>query len=83
MRSKVDNTWFLISDARILRHQKLQCSSKDIIVPYIVIYERVTNFLRAPPISLNAAAKAGPKSALITETAETMIQQSVLQKLEK
>ena len=29
---KVNNTWFVISDIRILRKQKL-CSSKDIIVP--------------------------------------------------
>ena len=27
---KVDNAWFLISDTRILRQCKLQCSSKDI-----------------------------------------------------
>ena len=26
---KVDNTWFLISDTRILRQRKLQCSSKN------------------------------------------------------
>ena len=35
----VDNTWFLISDTRILRQQKLQCSSRDISVPYILIYK--------------------------------------------
>ena len=29
----VSNTWFLISDARILREQKLQCNSRDTSVP--------------------------------------------------
>ena len=73
----------MISDTRILRQGKLQYSSKDISVPYILIYEKITNFLTAPPISLNGTAETGPTSALIRETAETMIQQSVLQELEK
>ena len=68
---KVDNTWFLIGDTKILRQQKLQCSLKDIIVSYILIYERITNFLTVPPISLNGTAETGPTSELITETAET------------
>ena len=76
---EVDNIWFLIRDTRIPRQRKLQCSSKDISVPYILIYERITNSLTAPPISLNGTAKAGPTSELITETAETMIRQSILQ----
>ena len=54
---KVGNTWSLISDTRMLRQQKLQCSSKDISVPYILIYERITNFLAAPSISLNGTQK--------------------------
>ena len=29
----VNNTWFLISDTRILRQQRLQCNSKDTNVP--------------------------------------------------
>ena len=33
----MDNKWFLISDTRILRQQKLQCSSRDISGPYILI----------------------------------------------
>ena len=70
---KVDNTWFLISETRILRQQKLRCSSKDISVPYILIYERMTNFLAAPPVSLNGTAETGPTSEIITETAETVI----------
>ena len=80
---KVDNTWFLISDTKILRQGKLQYSSKDISIPYILIYERITNFLTAPPTLLNGTTEAGPTSALTRETAETTIQQSVLQELEK
>ena len=37
----------------------------------------------APPNSLNGTAEVGPTSELMTETAETMIWQSVLQELEK
>ena len=36
----MNNTWFLISDTRILRQQKLQCNSRDTSVPYILIYEK-------------------------------------------
>ena len=39
--------------------------------------------MRAPPISLNVMAETGSTSEVITETAETMIQQSLLQELEK
>ena len=53
----MDNTWFLISDTRILRQQKLQCSSSDISVPYILIYKKKSNFLVAPPNSLNGTAE--------------------------
>ena len=80
---KVNNTWFLISDTRILRKQKLLCSSKDSSVPYILIYEKITKFLTALPNSLNVTAEVGPTPELITETAEIMIRQSVLQELEK
>ena len=34
----VDNMWLLIADTRILRQQKLKCSSRDISVPYILIF---------------------------------------------
>ena len=37
----------------------------------------------ATPDSLNSTAEVGPTSELITETAETMIWQSVLQEIEK
>ena len=46
---------------------------KDIGVPYIQIYERMTDFLAAPPVSVNGTAETGPTSELITETVETMI----------
>ena len=49
----MNSTWFLISDTRIVRQQKLQCGSRDISVPYILIYEKKSNFLVAPPNSLN------------------------------
>ena len=39
----MNNTWFLISDTRILRQQKLQCDSRDTSVPYILIHKK--NFL--------------------------------------
>ena len=55
----------------------------NIIVHYILIYERITNILTAPPISLNSTAEAGPTSELITDTADTVIWQHVLQELEK
>ena len=79
----MDNTWFLISDTRILRQQKLQCSSRDIIVPYILIYKKKINFPVAPPNSLNGPAGVSSTSELISGTAETMIRQFVLQELEK
>ena len=59
---KVDNTWILISDKRILRQRKLQYNPKDVSVPYILIYERITNFLTAPPISLNGSAETSSTS---------------------
>ena len=79
----MNNTWFLISDTRILRQQKLQCSSRDISVPYILIYKKKSNFLVAPPNSLNGPAGVSSTSELISGTAETMIRQFVLQELEK
>ena len=53
---KLENTWFLISDARLLKQQKLQHNSRHKSVPYILIYERKNNFLIAPPDSLNGPA---------------------------
>ena len=80
---KVNNTWFLISDTRILRKQKLLCSSKDISIPYVLTYEKIANLLTALPNSLNGTAEVGSTPELITETPETVFQQSVLQKQEK
>ena len=34
----VNNNWFLISNTRILRQQKLPCNSRNTSVPYILIY---------------------------------------------
>ena len=47
---KIDNTWFLISDSRILRQHKLQCNTKDINVPQMLSYKKISNFLEAAPI---------------------------------
>ena len=58
-------------------------STKDISVSYILIYEKITNFLTALPNSLNGTAEIGPAPELITETTEITIRQSVLQELEK
>ena len=69
----LDNTWFWISHTRISRQQKLQCSSRDVGVPYILIYEKKSNFLVAPPNSLNGTAGVSSTSELISETAKTMI----------
>ena len=78
----MNNTWFLIIDTKILRQQKLQCNSRDTIVPYILIYEK-NNFLIAPPNSLNGTAGVSSTSELISEIAESMIRQSVLLELKK
>ena len=65
----VDNTWFFISDTRVSRQQKL--------------YKKRNNFLVAPPNSLNGTAGVSCTSELISETAESMIRQSVVLELEK
>ena len=44
------NTWFLISDTRIFRQQKLQSNSRDISVSFILFYEkRSSNLFTAQP----------------------------------
>ena len=55
----------------------------DISVPYILIYKKGNNFLIAPPNLLNGTARVSSTSQLISETVESMIQQSVLLELEK
>ena len=77
---KVENTWFLISNKRILMQRKAQRSSKDFSFTYILIYEKITPSI-TPSILLNGTAEAGPTSEMITETAEIMIWQFVLQEL--
>ena len=69
---KVENTWFLISNKRILMQRKAQRSSKDFSFTYILIYEKITPSI-TPSILLNGTAEAGPTSEMITETAEIMI----------
>ena len=78
----MNNTWFLISDTRILRQQKLQCNSRDTSVPYILIYKK-NSFLVVPPILLNGTAGVSSTSELISETAESLIRKSILLELEK
>ena len=71
----------MISDPIILIKQKLLCRSKDTNVPYILIYENITNSLTAVPNSLNG--RSCFNTELITETAEIMIRKSVIEELEK
>ena len=80
---KLGETCFLISNTRVLRQQKLYCNSRNTSAPYILIYKKRNNFLIAPPNSLNGFAEGFPASEVITETPETVIQQSVLQELAK
>ena len=61
----LDNTWFLISDTIILRQQKLQCSSNDISVPYVLIFKKKSNFLVAPLNSLNGTVGVSPTFEMI------------------
>ena len=79
IRSQGKKIYFLINDAKNLRKQNLLCSSKDIIVPYIyiLIYEKITNFLTALPNSLIGTAEVDLAPEL------TMIRRSVLQELQK
>ena len=69
----MDNTWFLINNTRILRQQKLRCRSRDISVPYILIFKKKKKILVAPPNSLNGTAGVSSTSGPILEKAETMI----------
>ena len=71
----VNNTWFLTSDTRILRQQKRQCNARDTSIPYINLWKNFSG----------TAGTAGVSSTfeLLSETAESMIWQSVLLELEK
>ena len=75
LRVNVDNTWFLINDTRNLRQQNLQCSSKNMTVPYILIYKNRSNFLVTSTKSLNDTAGFSSTPDLISERAETMTRQ--------
>ena len=76
---QMDNTWFFISDTTVLRQKKFQCNSRDISIPYILIYERRNNLLMPPSSLLNDTARI-----LSSDSApDIMIRQSVIKKLEK
>ena len=75
---QMDNTWFFISDTTVLRQKKFQCNSRDVSVPYILIFERRNNSLMPPSSLLNDnAGILSPDS-----TPDIMIQQSVIKELE-
>ena len=54
---QMDNSWFFISDTTVLRQRKFQCNSRDLSVPYILIYERRNNLLRLLSSLLNDTAE--------------------------
>ena len=64
-RIQMDNTWFFISDIRVLRQKKFQCNSRDISVACTQIYEKRNNLL-IPLSSLlnNTAGKLSSDSTL-------------------
>ena len=76
---QMDNTWIFISDTTVLRQKKFQCNSRDVTIPYILIYERKNNLLIPPSGLLNDTA--GILSS--DSTQDIMIQQSVIKELEK
>ena len=84
---KLNNIWFLICENWTLRKQKLLSSSKDSLHSQCSLHTNLwkdfTNFLTALLNSLNGTAEVGAVPELITETAEIITQQSVLQELEK
>ena len=76
---QMDNTWFFISDTTVLRQKKFQCNSRDVSVPYILIYERRNNLLMPPSNLLN-----GTTGILSSDsTPNIIIRQSVIKQLEK
>ena len=75
----MDNTWFFISATRVLKQKKFQCNLRDIIVPYILIYER-RNDLLMPPSNLSNSTTGILSS---DSTPDIMIRQSVIKQLEK
>ena len=76
---QMDNTWFFISATRVLRQKKFQCNLRDIIVPYILIYERRNDLLMPPSNLLNSTT-----GILSSDSApDIMIRQSVIKQLEK
>ena len=76
---QMDNTWFFISDTTVLKQKKFQCNSRDVSIPYILIYKRRNNLLM--PLSSLLNDTAGILSS--DSTPDIMIRQSVLKELEK
>ena len=76
---QMDNTWFFISDTTVLRQKKFHCNSRDVSVPYILIYERRKNMLMPPSILLNDTTEILSSDS----TPDVMIQQSFIKELEK
>ena len=54
---RVNDTWFLISDSRVLLEQpKLSFTHRDSSVPYILIYKKRTGVIIRTPISTNTTS---------------------------
>ena len=75
----MDNTWFFIRDTTVLRQKKFQCNSRDVSVPYVLIYEKRNHLLVPPSNLLNDTA--GILSS--DSTPDIMILESVIKELEK
>ena len=81
---KINNTWFSISDTRVLRQKKCQCNPRDVSVPNILIFERRNNLVMPPSSLLNDTVGIFPSSEIITESSlDIMSWQSVIKELEK
>ena len=78
---QVNNTWFFISDTTLLKQKKFQCNSRDVSVPYILIYERRNNLLM--PSSSLLIDTAGILASDSAPDMVHMIRQSVIKELEK
>ena len=83
---EINNTWFSISDTRVLRQKKCQCNPRDVSVsvPNILIFERRNNLVMPPSSLLNDPVGIFPSSEIISESSlDIMSWQSVIKELEK
>ena len=55
---------FIMREKSLIMDNIHQCTSKEICVPYISIYRKRTNFVVAPPKSLNGTAGISSTSEL-------------------